>query len=433
MIIIDRALEQRERDGNPIRVGMTGAGYMGRAIARTIASATPGMRLVAIANRTLVNACRVYNELGIDDGITELAEAGGSRQAEKLIDWGIPCVTDCPETLTEARNIDVIVEVTGDVGYGADVTMSAIANGKHVILVNAELDATIGPLLHARAEQAGVVVSGCDGDQPGVEMNLYRFVRGLGLTPLVLGNIKGFHDVHRTPATQAEFARQWGQENAFVATSAADGTKVAVEQVVVANATGMTVPCRGMLGWHHKGHVDDLAFRYDINVLREYGGIVDYVIGAKPSPGVYCMAVHEDPRDRQLLEYYKLGPGPLYSFYTPYHLVHFEVPASIARAVLFHDAAVAPLGSPVAEVITLAKHVMPTGHVLDGIGGCDTYGQAEKASVTRTERLLPIGVAEGCRLARPVKMDEALAYDDVELPAGRTIDGLRAEQEKMFR
>lgn len=430
MIIIDRALEQRERDGNPIRVGMIGAGYMGRAIARTIVNSTPGMRLVAISNRRLAGARRAFNELGIPAPY----EVDDAREAERIISWrGAPCVTENPLALTGAGNIDVILEVTGNVGYGARVTMSAIGNGKHVILVNAELDATIGPLLKAKADQAGVVVSGCDGDQPGVEMNLHRFVRGLGLTPLVLGNIKGFHDVHRTPATQAEFARQWEQENAFTATSAADGTKVAVEQAVVANATGMIVPCRGMLGWRHTGHVDDLAFRYDINVLREDGGIVDYVVGAKPAPGVYCMAAHDDPRDRKLLEYYKLGPGPLYSFYTPYHLVHFEVPSSIARAVLFHDAAVTPLGPPVAEVITRAKHAMPAGHVLDGIGGFDTYGEAEKASVTRAERLLPIGVAEGCQLARPVTMDEVLAYDDVELPTGRIIDELRAEQEKMFR
>ena len=217
-----------------------------------------------------------------------------------------------------------------------------------------------------------------------------------------------------------------------MATSAADGTKVAVEQAVVANATGMTVPCRGMLGWTHTGHVDDLAVRYDIGVLRHYGGIVDYVIGAKPIPGVYCMAACDDPRDRKLLEYYKLGPGPLYSFYTPYHLVHFEAPTSIARAVLFGDAAVAAAGPPVAEVITAAKHDMPAGHVLDGLGGFDYYGLAEKADVTRAERLLPAGVAEGCRLTRLVTMDEIITYDDVELPPGRLADELRTEQEKMF-
>ena len=427
MILIDSALARHERDGSPIWVGMVGAGYMGRAVARQIVRSTPGMCLVAVANRHIEGARRVYNELGITP-----FEEDSAPGVERSVSLGRECVTESPEALTGAGNIDAIVEVTGNVAYGARVTMAAIENGKHVILVNAELDATLGPLLQVRARKAGVVVTGCDGDQPGVELNLWRHVRLMGLTPLVLGNIKGFHDVHRTPATQAEFARHWGQENAFVATSAADGTKVAVEQACVANATGMTVPCRGMLGWYHTGHVDDLTCRYDINVLREYGGIVDYVIGAKPAPGVYCLAAHGDLRDRQLLQYYKLGPGPLYSFYTPYHLVHFEVPASIARAVLFCDATVAAAGAPRAEVITVAKHAMPAGHQLDGIGGFDTYGLAEKASVTRAERLLPIGVAEGCRLTRDVKVDEVLAYDDVKLPAGRLVDDLRAEQEKLF-
>ena len=427
MIIVDRALAQREQDGNPIRVGMIGAGFMGRALARTIINSTPGMDLVAIANRNLAGARRAYKELGI----TELSEADGARRAEHYVSQGIPCITENPYALTWADNIDAICEVTGAVEYGARVTMSAIARGKHVILMNAELDATLGPLLRVRAEKMGVVVSGCDGDQPGVLVNLWRFVRQLGCTPLVLGNIKGFHDRYRTPTTQESFARRWGQ-NPYMVTSFADGTKISIEQATVANATGMTVPCRGMLGWWHNGHVDELANRYDPGVLREYGGIVDYVIGAKPSPGVYCMAAHDDPQQRHLLDYYKLGPGPLYSFYTPYHLCHFEVPTSIARAVLFGDPAVSSLGASRVEAITTAKRTLPAGHVLDGLGGYDTYGQAERADVTRTERLLPAGVAEGCRLKVPVSIDKVITYDDVELPAGRVVDAMRAEQAAVF-
>ncbi len=426
MIIVDRALEQREQNGNPIRVGMIGAGYMGRGLARTIGT-TPGMYLAAVACRTLANACRAYTELGY----TDLVEAGNVYGVEGAISRGIPCVTEDPLALAEAGNIDVLVDVTGAVEYGARVTMAAIGNGKHTVLMNAELDATLGPLLRVKAEAAGVVVSGCDGDQPGVLVNLWRFVKQLGCTPLVLGNIKGFQDVHRNPATQAEFAQRWGQNPAMI-TSFTDGTKISIEQATVANATGMTVPCRGMLGWRHTGHVDELTTRYDPGVLREYGGIVDYVIGAKPSPGVYCMAVHDDPVQRRFLEYYKLGPGPLYSFYTPYHLCHFEVPASIARAVLFHDAAVSPLGPPRVEAVTLAKRWLPVGHVLDGLGGYDTYAQCERADITRAEHLLPVGVAEGSRLKRPVNADEAITYDDIDLPTGRLVDELRAEQEKLF-
>jgi predicted homoserine dehydrogenase-like protein len=427
MIIIDRVLQQRERDGNPIKVGMIGAGFMGRGLANTIVNATPGMRLVAIANRNLANARRAYEELGI----TELAEASDARGVERAVSQGVPCVTENPYALTEAGGIDALCEVTGAVEYGTRVTMSAIDNGKHMILMNAELDGTLGPLLRTKAEKAGVVVSGCDGDQPGVQVNLWRFVRQLGCTPLLMGNIKGLQDEHRNPTTQEGFAKRWGQ-NPYMVTSFADGTKISFEQSTVANATGMTVAKRGMLGWDHEGHVDELTTRYDIDMLRAHGGIVDYVVGAKPNPGIYCMATHDDPRQRHYLELYKLGTGPLYSFYTPYHLCHFEVPNSIARAVLFGDPTVSPLGGPRVEAITTAKRSLPLGHVLDGLGGYDTYAQAERADITRAERLLPMGVAEGCRLRRPVGLDEVITYDDVDLPAGRMVDELRAEQEELF-
>jgi predicted homoserine dehydrogenase-like protein len=426
VIIVDSALRQREQDGNPIRVGMVGAGYMGRGLARSI-RATPGMRLSAVACRTLASARRVYEELDYASPI----EAGTPGGVQVAVFRQMPCVTENFENLTMAGCIDVIVDVTGAVEYGAQVAMSTIKWGKHLVLMNAELDATAGPLLKAKADQADVVYTGCDGDQPGVIVNLWRQVRQMGLTPLVLGNIKGFQDVRRTPETQESYAQKWGQ-NPYMVTSFADGTKISIEQATVANATGMTVARRGMNGWRYHGHVDELREKYDIRTLRESGGIVDYVIGAQPPGGIYCMASHEDLIQRKFLQYYKLGNGPLYSFYTPYHLCHFEVPNTIARAALFGDAAIAPAGPPLVEAITLAKRRLPGGQVLDGIGGYDTYAQAERAGVTRSERLLPIGVAEGCRLKNPVAMDAAITYDDVDLPSGRVIDGLRDEQEKMF-
>ena len=178
-------------------------------------------------------------------------------------------------------------------------------------------------------------------------------------------------------------------------TSFADGTKISFEQAIVANATGMSVHKRGMLGRDHAGHVDELTSMYDVEELERLGGAVDYVVGSKPGPGVYVMATHDDPKQRHYLNLYKLGEGPLYSFYTPYHLCHFEVPTTCARAVLFGDAALKPLGAPTVEVITTAKTDLQAGQVLDGLGGYHTYGQAERADVTASENLLPHGVAEG--------------------------------------
>jgi predicted homoserine dehydrogenase-like protein len=215
-------------------------------------------------------------------------------------------------------------------------------------------------------------------------------------------------------------------------TSFADGSKVSVEQALVANAAGLTVPRRGLYAMDHTGHVDELTGVYDVEELRALGGVVDYVVGAKPGPGVYVMAEHDDPKQRHYLELYKLGTGPLYSFYTPYHLCHFEVPNTVARAALLGDPAIRPAGAPRVDVVTVAKTDLKAGTELDRPGGYHYYGEAERAEVTHADRLLPLGIAEGARLLRDVAKDEVIGYADVELPAGRLVDRLRAEQDERF-
>lgn len=426
MILVDAALERRSVDGNPVRVALIGAGFMGRGLTNQVVNSVPGMELVAIANRTLSRADQAFREAGVP----EVRRVADGAELDAAVDEGVPAITDDWRAVCDAASVDAIVEATGAVEFGCHVVTRAIERGKHVVLMNAEVDATVGPLLSRRASEAGVVLTGCDGDQPGVQMNLVRFVRGIGLTPLVAGNVKGLQDPYRTPTTQQAFAERWGQDPHMV-TSFADGTKISIEQATVANATGMTVTRRGMGGATHDGHVDELVDKYDVDELRRLGGVVDYVVGSQPGPGVFVLATHDDPRQRHYLELYKLGAGPLYSFYTPYHLCHFEVPTSVARAVLFGDAAIAPVGGPQVEVVTIAKRDLSAGTVLDGLGGYDTYGEAEAYPAARTEGLLPIGVAEGCRLLRDVAMDGAVTYADVELPPGRLVDELRREQDAL--
>jgi predicted homoserine dehydrogenase-like protein len=426
VIIIDTALAKREAEGRPIRVGMVGAGFQGRGLANHIVNTTTGMRLVAIANRTLANAERAYSEAG-----AEFRRVSTGAEVDDAITAGVPAVLEDAHQLLAAEQLDCIVDVTGAVEFGAHVTVAAIERGLPVVTMNAELDGTVGPLLAQRAREAGVVLTGADGDQPGVQGNLIRFVRGLGVTPLVAGNIKGLQDEYRTPTTQKAFAERWGQDP-YMVTSFADGTKVSFEQAIVANAHGLTVPKRGLNGWDHAGHVDELTERYDVDELRSLGGIVDYVVGAKPGPGIYVLGTHDDPKQRHYLELYKLGKGPLYSFYTPYHLCHFEVPNTIARAVDFADPALVAPAGPRVDVVATAKQDLKAGHTVDGLGGYDTYGVAESTAATRAEGLLPMGVAEGCVLTRDVPKDAVLTYADVTLPAGRLVDQLREEQEKVF-
>jgi predicted homoserine dehydrogenase-like protein len=428
VIIVDEALARREAAGNPIRVGMIGAGFMGAAIAHQILVRTPGMDLVAVANRTLARAQAAFERAGRGD--TVLAET--SEDVERAIDRGVPAITDNPFAICEAPAIDVVLEVTGSLEYAARVVARAIEHGTHVVLMNAELDGTVGAALAARADAAGVVFTACDGDQPGVELNLVRFVRGLGLEPRVCGNIKGLQDPHRNPTTQRGFAERWGQ-NVHMVTSFADGTKISFEQAIVANALGFTIESRGMRGDHHDGHVDDLVDHYDVDRLRDLGGVVDYVVGSRPSPGVFVLAEESDGFHRHYLELYKLGTGPLYSFYTPYHLCHFEVPASLARAVLFGDAVLRPGPRPTVDVVATAKTDLKAGTLLDGVGGYHTYGQCERNDVVLADDLLPMGLAEGCELQRSIAADTVLTRDDVIVPEGRFVDALRAEQEATAR
>jgi predicted homoserine dehydrogenase-like protein len=158
--------------------------------------------------------------------------------------------------------------------------------------------------------------------------------------------------------------------------------------------------------------------------------VVDYVVGSQPGPGVFVLATHDDPKQRHYLNLYKLGEGPLYSFYTPYHLCHFEVPNTVARAALFGDATLRPLGPPTVEVVTTAKIDLQAGDGIDGLGGYMTYGLAERADVTVAEDLLPMGVAEGCRLVHDIAKDQVLTYADVEIPEGRAVDRLRGDQQR---
>jgi predicted homoserine dehydrogenase-like protein len=423
MIIIDNALQAREAAGKPIRVGIFGAGFMAKGFVNQVAHSVPGMQIVAICNRSVDKAFAAYEYADVKGSVAVSTLA----ELDSAIASSTPAVTDDPTLLTRAEQIDCLVDMTGAVDYGAAIALDAFAHGKHLVLMNAEVDATIGPLLRRKADAAGVIVTACDGDQPGVQLNLWRFVKGLGLTPRVLGNIKGLQDPYRTPTTQKGFAEKWGQ-NPTMVTSFADGSKVNFEQAIVANATGFKVAKRGMLQYDHTGHVDELTTRYDIDQLRELGGIVEYVVGAKPGPGVYCLAEHNDPKQQHYLNLYKLGEGPLYSFYQPYHLCHFEVHNTVARAVLFGDACGAPAGWPSIEVVAIAKRDLSQGEVLDAYGEYMTYGEADNAETVQADGLLPEGLAEGCRLLRDIAKDGVIRWSDVEAPTGSLGHELYAEQ-----
>jgi predicted homoserine dehydrogenase-like protein len=425
MIMVDTALEKRRQEGNPIRVAMVGAGYMGLGIARTILTPMVGMKLVAVSNRNIAEAERAYREGGVDS----VTVVGSVTQLEDAIAKDQYAIADDAKLLCQAEGIDAIIEATGEIEFGAHVVVEAIAHGKHVILMNAELDATIGPILKVYAERAKVVLTYTDGDEPGVAMNLYRFVKTIGYKPVLMGQIKGFLDRYRNPETQQGFAAQHKQKPAMVA-SFADGSKLCLEGTIMANATGFKVGKRGMYG-PRCAHVKDILNHFSADQLLK-GGLVDYALGAEPGTGAFVVGYNDHPIERKYMSYFKMGEGPLYVFYTPYHLPHLQLPLSVARAVLFRDPTLTPLGAPVCDTVAFAKRDLKTGETLDGMGGFTCYGLIDTAEMCQAENLVPIALTHGCRLKRDIPKDQPLTYADIELPEARLCDKLRAEQDAYF-
>src|SRR5262249_4041285 len=384
-----------------------------------------GIRLVAIANRTPEHGERSFR----DAGFTAWGRVGTRREAEASIARGLPVLTDDPSVLTACDAIDVLVEVTGTVEAAAHVVLEAFDHGKHVVLVNAELDSFIGPILKVKGDKAGVVVTHTDGDEPGVAMTLLRYLRSLGLHPVAAGNLKGMVDYYRNPDTQRAFAEKNDQDISKV-TSFADATKLSMEATVLANATGFHAGRRGMYGPACKD-VREIANLLPADQMLSTG-LVDYALGAAPYTGAFVI-VHEDaPLKKVQLAYYKLGDGPFYVFYTPFHLPHVQIASTIGRAVIHRDPTVAPIAGPVCEVVTVAKRDLKAGEHLDGVGGFATYGLVDNVVAARKLAALPMGLSENCRLLRDISKDDVISVNDVQSPRGGLAEALWLEQNMLW-
>jgi predicted homoserine dehydrogenase-like protein len=422
---VDTALMEREASGKPLRIALIGAGATGRAIALQLGTPVPGIRLAGIANRTAAHGERAFREAGV----SEWAGLDGADAVADRVRRGIPVLCEDPALLVGCPHVDLVVEVTGTTDFAAQVVLDAIGNRKPIILVNAELDSLLGPILKAKADEAGVVFTNTDGDEPGVAMTLVRYLRSLGLRTVAAGNIKGMVDHYRNPDTQLAFAKIHDQDVRKV-TSFADATKLSMEAAVLANATGFSVSRRGMHG-PACAEVREVAGLLPAGQMLD-GGIVDYALGAAPHTGAFVVIHEENPRKRAQLKYYKLGEGPFYVFHTPYHLPHLQIASTIGRAAILHDPTVAALDGPRCEVVAVAKRDLRAGEILDGIGGYCAYGLVENVGVARSAGALPIGLSEGCLLRRDIPRDGMLTFDAVRLPPERLSDRLWDEQARRW-
>jgi predicted homoserine dehydrogenase-like protein len=338
-----------------------------------------------------------------------------------------PAVSTEPEIAAAVAGVDVVIEATGAVELGAREALACIKAKKHFVSLNAETDGTVGCLLKKKADEAGIVYTNSDGDQPGVIMRLFEYVRGCGFEVISAVNCKGFMNTQATPKSIMEWAIKQNTSPRMTA-AFTDGSKMNIEQNVICNATGLIPSKRGMIGV--KTDLKNALKDFESAGALKVHGNVEYTLAGDFGGGIFIIARAEHPQMVQpYLKYLKMGDGPNYLFYRPYHLCHIETPLSAAEAVIYREATIAPMGKPVAHTLAIAKRDLKAGEMLDGIGGFNQYGEVDIAA--NCGGLLPIGLAEDVQLIRDVKAGQTIPLEAVELDESRLLVKLWREQWKM--
>ncbi len=414
-------LRARAAAGEDIAVAIVGAGYVGAGLAHRLVR-TPGTRPALIVNRRPSRAVDAYRLAGVDPSTVVVAEDVDTLRA--ALGERRPVVTADLAALEEP-GIDVVVEATGALDMGAEAILVALRAGHHVISINAEVDATLGWLLHDTAARYGAVYTISDGDQPGGMLRTLEWVDGMGFDVVAAVNCKRHLDRHQNAASSRAYAERDGTSVA-VTVSAGDGTKMQIECAVVANTTGLVPDRRGM---HGVPTTLEHAVA-DVLAVESRDGVVEYTLGGDFGAGVFVIGRTQDHDavDRAM-RFYKMGEGPDYLFFRPHTLVQFEMPETIAQVVLDGHGLGSPAAPPVAEIVAVAKRDLVPGEALDGIGGDLSYGEID--TVGGAAGFLPIAFTEHARVVRAVPADHPIGLDDVEVDASAPIVRLRAQQDEL--
>ncbi|QTN32474.1 homoserine dehydrogenase [Akkermansiaceae bacterium] len=328
----------------PIRIGLVGAGCMGRGIAHQI-SITPGMSLEWIADKNPASAQDLAS-------LTKTDLHG----------------TDAHRLLRE-HPVDFFVEATNTIWSAYQYCETALENGAHVVLMNAEVDLVLGPTLCRLAAEKNLIVTSDAGDQHGVLATMIQEVQLWGFKIIQAGNIKGFLNRH---ATAADLIHEAAKRNLSPIQCCAytDGTKLNIEMAALANAFHLVPTKTGMTG-PAIAHVDQALEAFELGDT----GTVDYILGSEPGGGVYVIGKCEDPIQQPYLEYYKIGKGPYYLFKRDYHLCHLETTTAIARIMLHREPTLQPWAGRVTDVYAFAKTGIRADTIIPhGIGGDHFYG-----------------------------------------------------------
>jgi predicted homoserine dehydrogenase-like protein len=366
-----------------VKVAVVGVGAMGRGIISVLRK-SKDIEIVAVAD--------------IDLKVVE--------QASSFLPSD--CLITANPMQVFSKSPSILIEATPTIAEAAQMVRHAIQNKIHVVLMNSEVDQTFGRLLAKEAEANGVVLTSDAGDQPGVLVRMLNDIRLMGFEIVMAGNVKGFLDRY---ANQESIAKEAAKRRLSPkqCTAYTDGTKLAIEMALVANATGLDILQTGMTG-PKINHVYEALDTFDLARARDLGGVVDYVLGAEPGGSVFVIGCSEDAEDRFYMDYYKMGLGPFYLFLRPYHLCHYETPLAIQRIVKYNEPVLVQKRR-VLEVGCRAKTDLKAGTKLEGIGGHQIYGILEHPGN------LPVGMVENTILRTCKKKDEAISWDDVEFPA----------------
>lgn len=429
MYEIDRKLEQLQKEGNPIKVGLVGAGQMGADIVSQI-SCMVGIDVPVVIDLKTEIALNAYKIAGIDK--KDIIEASDIDTASKAIKEGKKIVSTNYKIATRAEPIQVVMDATGSPEMGALISLDCINQKKHIVMLNVECDVTIGPIIRQLAENAGVVYSLAAGDEPAAIIELYRFAKALGFKIVTAGKGKNNPlDIYATPE-QWEARAKERDMNAKMLVEFVDGSKTIIEMAAVSNATGLVPDVRGMHG--PKCNVKDLTSifcRKDQGGILEKEGIVDYAIG-DINPGVFVIITTDNPRLKSGLIQRDMGYGPNYLLLRPYHLCSIETPLTAVQGVIYGESSGHPLKTLVSECITVAKKNLKKGEILDSIGGCCYRASIELYRVAKKENMLPVGLAQGARLKCDVEKDQIITWDMVELNENSVLLQLRRLQDSIL-
>lgn len=428
MIGLHKELAAREAAGSPVRIGLVGAGQMGTdVVAETCMM--KGIQVVVTADIDGERAREAYATGKIN---AEVVAATSAAEADAAVAAGKRAYATDYRIVTDMAEVDVMLEATGVPEIGSRAALRAARHGQHLAMMNVETDITVGPVLRWYAEQKGVLYALAAGDEPAACKELYDFADALGFTIVAAGKGKNNPlDRHAKP-TDAAWAKEAARRglSATMLIEFVDGSKTMVEMAAVSNATGLVPDVRGMHGPVTHREILEKVYR-----LKEDGGIlnrmgvVDFGVG-KVAPGVFLIVRTDHPRLREAMVLRDMGSGPYYTLFRPYHLCSIEVPLTCALLAIRGQSNMVPLDRLVAEVFAVAKHDLQPGDVLDGIGGTTFYSSIDTYEVAKEEGLLPIGLAKGARLVRPVMMDTPITYADVELQEPSTVLALRRLQDR---